>query len=220
MARSIHSFSRRKWPDGRPIRRRHQLHGVGRQPGVAQAVGQNAMQGDVGVQRLAAAAEDDGVAALDAQAGRVHRHVGPRFVDEEDHAERAADFVDLQAVGPDGAGPDLSHRVRQRRHLAQAVGGVAQPGRRQPQPIDLRRGQAGLAPRRPRPFRWRPGSRRLRSSRASAAARSQASLRAPGTTASAARGGAGAAGDVGAVGGEVGRGGEVHGCVSVTAANC
>ncbi len=129
---------------GRPIRRRHQLHGVGRQAGVGQGVRQDAMQGDVGMHRLAAAAQDDGVAALDAQAGRVHRHVGPRFVDEKDHAERNADFVDLQTVGPDGAGANLSHRVRQGRHLAQAGGGVAQSGRGQPQSIHLRRRQAGL----------------------------------------------------------------------------
>ena len=127
MARSIHSFSRRKWPTAARSGVVDELHGVGRQPGVAQAVGQHAMQGQVGVQRLAAAAQDDGVAALDAQAGRVHRHVRPRFVDEEDHAQRTTDFVDLQPIGPNRAGPDLPDRVRQRRHVAQPFGGGAEP---------------------------------------------------------------------------------------------
>ena len=160
MARSIHSFSCRKWPTAaRSVVATSCTASAGR-PASVRAVRQDAMQGGVGMQRLAAAAQDDGVAALDAQAGRVHRHVGPRFVDEKDHAERDADLVDLQTVGPNGAGADLSHRIGQRRHVAQAGGGVAQPGRGQPQPIHLRRASGPPRRRRPRPFRWRRGFRR------------------------------------------------------------
>ena len=97
-------------------------------PAAGQLVGQEAVQGGVRVDRLLAAAEDDRVAALDAQAGGVDRHVRPRLVDEEDHAERHADLEHLQPVRADAALAHLADRVGQRGHLPQPVGGGRDPG--------------------------------------------------------------------------------------------
>ena len=79
------------------------------------------MQRGVGVHGLSAAAQDDGVAALDAQGGGVDRDVWPRFVDEQDHAERHADLVDLQAVGPDRAAANLADRIGKVSHLEDSI---------------------------------------------------------------------------------------------------
>ena len=113
-------------------------------------------------ERFLAAAEDDGVAALDAQAGRVDGDVGPRLVDEEDDAERHADLVDLQAVGPDAAVEHAADRIGQGGDLAQAGRHGAEPGRRQAEAVDLGGGEADGRRRRRRPSRWRRGSPRSR----------------------------------------------------------
>src|SRR5262249_51822390 len=115
--------------DGGAVGRRHQLHRVGRQLGGAQPILKNAVQGGVGVERFLTAAEDDGVAGLDAQAHRVHGDVRPRLVNEEDDAERHADLVDVQAVGTDVAVQYAADRIGQGGDLAQPVAGGLEPGR-------------------------------------------------------------------------------------------
>jgi len=68
------------------------------------------------VLRRAAAAEDDGVAGLEAEGGRVDCDVGPRFVDHGDHAEGHADPAQVDAVGELPPVDDLPYRIRQSRH--------------------------------------------------------------------------------------------------------
>src|SRR5205823_1553725 len=81
--------------DGGPVRRGDELHRVLGQSLRRQRLLEDAVQGGVRVESFFAAAEDDGVAALDAQAGGIDRDVGTGFVDEEDHAERDAHLQDL-----------------------------------------------------------------------------------------------------------------------------
>ena len=111
-------------PDGLAVGRRDELHGVAGRPARGQLVGEDAVQGAVGVDRLLAAAEDDGVAALDAEGGGVGGDVGPALVDEQDHAERDADLRDVEPVGPAAGADDLADRVGQRGDLVQRRGDV------------------------------------------------------------------------------------------------
>ena len=92
---------RQKLADRRAIGRAHQLHGIGRQADFVGRLGQQLDDRLAGVHRFLAAAQDHGVARLDANRRRVGRHVRPRFVDEKHDAQRHADLVDPQAVGPD-----------------------------------------------------------------------------------------------------------------------
>ena len=80
-------------------------------------------QGDdrpVGVDRFFAAAQDHGVAALDADRRRVGRDVRPRFVDEEHHAQRHADLEHFQAVGPNRRFDHFADRLGQAPRLLPA----------------------------------------------------------------------------------------------------
>ena len=85
----------------------HQLDGVRRQTRFGGGRGQ-----DFRDRRVAVAASlpprRHGVAALDANACGVGGHVRPRLVDEEDHPQRHADLLHLQAVGPDRRGDHLA----------------------------------------------------------------------------------------------------------------
>ncbi len=74
----------------------------------------------VGLERLAAAAQQHRVAGLQAEPGGVGGHVGARLVDEADHAQRDAHARDLEAVGPAPGLHGLAHRIGQRGDLAQA----------------------------------------------------------------------------------------------------
>ena len=77
-----------------------------------------------------AAAQNDGIAALNAQGSGIDGDIGTRFVDEQQHAQRHADLVNVQAVGQNAAVADLTNRIRQGGHLLQSCGDIAQPGRR------------------------------------------------------------------------------------------
>ena len=55
-------------------------------------------EGGVGVDGFFAAAHDDGVAGLEAEACDVGRHIGPAFVDAADDAEGDAPPFDADAV--------------------------------------------------------------------------------------------------------------------------
>ncbi len=72
--------------------------------------------------RFLAAAEDDGVAALDAQRGGVAGDIRPAFIEKQDHAERDAHLADSQAVGPDVAFDDLPDGIDLGGDLLDAVG--------------------------------------------------------------------------------------------------
>jgi hypothetical protein len=78
--------------------------------------------GLVGAQGLAAAAQDGGVAGLQAQRRGVRRDVGPGLVNDADDAQGYAHLADLDARGATLDVADLAHRVGQRGDLLQALG--------------------------------------------------------------------------------------------------
>ena len=118
----VHEFRHRdQGADGGAVGRLDDLHAVLRQAGAAQAFGHERRERAVAVDGFRTAAQDGGVAALDAQAGRVDRHVRASFVDDADHAQRHAHAAHLDARRAEFQVGDLADRVGQRDDLAQAV---------------------------------------------------------------------------------------------------
>ena len=111
--------------------------------------------GAVGVERFLAAAEDDRVAALEAQGGGVAGDVGAALVEEEHDAQRHADFLDPQAVGPDVSFDDLADRVDLAGDLLDAVAIDVDAFLIELQPLDQRRGGRSFARQRCLPC-WQP----------------------------------------------------------------
>ncbi|KAF1858399.1 hypothetical protein Lal_00014910 [Lupinus albus] len=140
----VHEFRHRdEGADGGAVRRLDDLHPVLRQAGAAQAFGDERRERAVAVDGFRTAAQDGGVAALDAQAGRVDRHVRARFVDDADDAQRHAHAAHLDARRAELEVRDFADRVGQRDDLAQAVDhrGDGLVGQRQA--VQQRRFQAG-----------------------------------------------------------------------------
>ena len=99
-----------------------------------------------------------GVAALDAERGRLGGHVGAGLVDHQHHAERDAHLLHREAVGaasscrspaPTGSGSAATS--------AMARGDAGEPLRVERQPVEEGGGLAGRAGRRPGRPGWRPG---------------------------------------------------------------
>ena len=86
--------------DRSPVGRRHELDGGLRQSGGAQSVLKARSDRARGMKAFGAAAQDGGVARLQAQPARIRRHVRPRFVDDPDDPERCCDARDLEPVRP------------------------------------------------------------------------------------------------------------------------
>ena len=94
------------------LARRLERHdGVLGQPGRREALAHAAQQHGVRVPRARRAAQQAGVAALEAEAGDVDRDVGTRLVDDEQHAERHAHLLHVEAVRQPPAAHDLAHGV-------------------------------------------------------------------------------------------------------------
>ncbi len=92
-------------------------------------------QGQVGVDGLGPAAQDHGVARLEAENGRVDGHVGARLVDHGDDAQGHAHAPHLEAVGPLPHGLDGAHGIGHGRHLATGRCHFVQDGGSQAQPV-------------------------------------------------------------------------------------
>jgi hypothetical protein len=73
------------------------------------------------VDRLGAAPQDAGVAALDREAGRLDGHIGPALEDHAEHAERNAHLADADAAGLLLQADDLADDVRHRGQLFAAL---------------------------------------------------------------------------------------------------
>ena len=114
-----------------------QLHGPRGKAVRCGGLGQQIDNRPAGMRRFLPAAQNDRVAALDANRRRVRRDVGPRFVDEKDHAQRHTDLADLQPVRPHGRLDDFSDRIAQHGDFFQGRRDLLDPGRRQSQPVDL-----------------------------------------------------------------------------------
>ena len=99
-----------------------ELHRVGRQARLGQRRLHQVAQRTVRTQRLRAAAQDAGVAALDGERRGIDGHVRPALVDHAEHAERHAHAPDADAARPAAQLADLADRVGQRGHLLAALG--------------------------------------------------------------------------------------------------
>jgi len=95
--------------------------GSDRDPGFLHRFAQNTGDGHIGIDRLGPAAEDDGIAGLQAERRGIGGHIGPRLINDADDAERDPHFADHQAVGAFPHARHLAHRIRERRHFPQAV---------------------------------------------------------------------------------------------------
>ena len=90
----------------------------------AQAGGEGFREGEIGVDRFAAAAEYAAVAGLQTEGGGVDGDVGTRFEDDRDEADRDAAADDAQAVG---AGPilgDFPDGIREFSHVFTGHGDI------------------------------------------------------------------------------------------------
>ena len=106
---------------------RHELHGaVGQIAGHGGAI-EDAGKCDVGVECFAPAAQDDGVSGLEADAGGVDGHVGPRFINDADHADRDGNFGDFESVRPRRLRQDPPDRIMLGGDYAQPVGHLLDP---------------------------------------------------------------------------------------------
>ncbi len=130
---------------GRSVRRGHQLHRIAGQAAGFQCVLQDQVQRGIGMGCFLAAAENDGVAALDRQTGRIDGDVRARFVEKKQHAERHADLANLQPVGARAAFEQTANWVGQRGNVAQSCRSSLNAPRRELQAIDLCFAQAELA---------------------------------------------------------------------------
>ena len=110
--------------------------------------------------RLRAAAQDAGVAALDRQAGGLDGHVGPALEDHAEHADRHAHLADADAAGLLLHADDLADDVGHGGQLLAALGhGLDDLGR------ELEAVHHAARPGRPRrrarcPARWPPAAPR------------------------------------------------------------
>ncbi|MNL07213.1 hypothetical protein D3C87_1278830 [compost metagenome] len=85
---------------GGPVGGGHQLYAFDRQAGQMQPVEQAINDGAGGMETVAAAAQDDGIARFDAERAGIGRHIGPAFEDDADDAQRRAHALDMEPIGP------------------------------------------------------------------------------------------------------------------------
>ena len=102
---------------------------------------QHGVKRRIGVQRLAPALEQHGVAALHAQAGDLHQRVRPGLEDHADHADGAAHAREDQPVRQLRAQLLMADGVLHRRQRAQARKHVGELGLVKAQALFHRRGQ-------------------------------------------------------------------------------
>ena len=120
----------------------------GGRPASASAACTSAAEREVRAQRLRAAAQDAGVAALDRERRRLDRHVRPALVDHREDADRHAHAADPDAARLLAQLDDGADRIGHRRDLLAAEGDRFQGAAVEPEPIDHRRRQAVDARRR------------------------------------------------------------------------
>ena len=89
-----------------------------------------------------AAAQHDGVAALEAERARIRRDVRPALIDDADDAERRRHALDDQAVRPREGRKHAPDRIRQGGDLFEAARGSLDAIRVERQPVDQGRAEA------------------------------------------------------------------------------
>jgi hypothetical protein len=108
--------------DGGAVGGRQPLHRFARQAGLAQALLQAVQDRPGGMEALRTAAQDRGVARLEAQPAGIGGHVGAALVDDADDPQRNRDPGDLEAVGPLPFAERAPDRVREGGDLLQPRG--------------------------------------------------------------------------------------------------
>ncbi len=106
---------------------RHQLNGTGGKPRLLQRFIHKGRQSPVGLNSFPAAPKDTGVAGFYTEGGGIHRHIGPRLVDNAHHPQRYPDAGDRKAVGPLASLVHLPHRVRQGDDFLHRGGDILNP---------------------------------------------------------------------------------------------
>jgi hypothetical protein len=94
------------------------------------------------VDRLRPAAQNNCIARLQTERGRIDGHVRAALIDDPDDTERHADLGDLQAVRTAPPGEHISHRVRKRGDLCQPLAHGIDPFVIEPEAIEHVRGDA------------------------------------------------------------------------------
>ena len=92
---------------------RHERDDVARKAGALQSRDKAAMDRPRGAQAIRAAAQDRGVAGLEAQRAGVGGDIGPALVNHADNTQRRRDALDAQAIGPLEHGQHTAHGVGQ-----------------------------------------------------------------------------------------------------------
>ena len=104
-----------------PVGGADELHRIGRQAGLGERIAHQRRQRQVRLQRLRAAAQDAGVAALDRQRRGLDRHVRPALVDHREHADRHPHAADPDAARLLAQAGDLADRIGHHRDLRAAL---------------------------------------------------------------------------------------------------
>ena len=132
-----------QFADGGAVGGFHHLHGVGRQAGRLQCLGNQFPQGQIRLDGLGAAAQDAGIAALDRQRGGFDGDVGPALENHAEHAERYAHLADAEAGGQALDAGHFTDRIGHRGELVAAFGHGGDDLVGQAQAVDHRCGEAG-----------------------------------------------------------------------------
>ena len=137
---------RKKGGNGFAVGGGNDLDGVDREAGQRfdGGVEHDAGDGLVGVDGLLAAAEDRRVAALEAETRGVGRHVGARFVDDDDDADGDGEFPQYQSVGADPFVEQFAGRIGQGGHFTESAGHGGDAFVVQVQAIEHRGAETGL----------------------------------------------------------------------------
>jgi hypothetical protein len=122
--------------DGRAVGDADQLHCVCRQASGGQALQHRRVDRPIALDCLGAAAQDAGIASHEAERRRVGRHVGARFVDHADHAQRHAHPAQFDPRWAARQFRDDADRVGQRGYLRKAIDHSGNRRIRQRQPVD------------------------------------------------------------------------------------
>ncbi|CDO34629.1 hypothetical protein SPHV1_170064 [Novosphingobium sp. KN65.2] len=128
--------------DDGTVLRRHELDRRRGNADALQPLGHRGLNRAVGMQRLATATQQHGIAGAQAQGRGVGRHVGAAFIDDSDQADRDAYAAELQAVGPLGLLDHLPDGIGQGSDLVHGIGDTCKARRIEPQAIEHRTGQA------------------------------------------------------------------------------
>ena len=116
---------RQHGPHHGAVLRGHQLHRISRRPRCRQTPGQRRQNRPVGMHRLAAPAQQHGIARAQTQGGGIGRHIGAAFINDADQANGHSHPAQAQTIGATGLVDDLPHGIGQGGHLRHGIGNAS-----------------------------------------------------------------------------------------------